>query len=321
MLNSLFATFLKGLGHPVALERMLKERQDVFVPLAGPSRTIKLWDVPPWHELGDYQKQAGHLVGWRAGTNGRAESFWRTIPALSSIAHEETTHACFDISELGGFANSKSELSLFTSLDSFVKAQCSRFVLELSEQALQKNLAHREIRILHDERTSDHFVRHMWDGPLCLSNSGGSHHLAAARYIAVRLGTPVPLKGRLKTISLNPHAVHALRSEFELFVISGESSVQNAFHDAMEAAQATWLSSKMCCRRELEADRMILLPRSDSRSMRAAACLRNAGIADLGEHLANLLSRQEHRMAMLEENGHRCGAESLEVHGMSPGQA
>ncbi|PHN95988.1 hypothetical protein CSC81_17380, partial [Tenacibaculum discolor] len=146
-----------------------------------------------------------------------------------------------DIAQVDGFSGSKSVLENFQTTDEMVEANSRKMISEISQSKLGENLAHTEIRIIHDPRSSDCFAQYRWDARTWLLNSGGSHHFAAAKYIAARLGATVPLKGKLKVYELDGATIAALRSKFEMFAISDNSFVCNAFSDAMRAFRATWL--------------------------------------------------------------------------------
>jgi len=191
-----------------------------------------------------------------------------------------------DITEIQGFSSSRSNLQDFTSTDMLVETDSREMIDEITHEKLAKNLAHQEIRIIHNPDTSDYFARYQWDGRLFLMNDGGSHHCAAAKYIAARLPASVPLKGKLRSYSLNAAAIASLCRDYDMFVISDHPEISNAFHEAMNAFKATWLWHYMP--RPYDHTRAILLPKSESRSMRVAGALRQAGIVDFGAHLTRL---------------------------------
>jgi hypothetical protein len=171
-----------------------------------------------------------------------------------------------------------------------VEANSREMIDTITPEKLAENLVHREIRIIHSADTTDHFRRYRWDGRLWLINDGGSHHTAAAKYIAARLRRSVKLTGKLYTYSLNTAAIASLCRDFEMFVISDESAISCAFFDAMRAFRATWIWHSMP--RPYEHMRAILLPRSEKRSMRVAAELHKARFTDLGAHLTTLAAKQ-----------------------------
>lgn len=229
-------------------------------------------------------------MGWKQRDSYSSGSFLLHRPEYAQLGQCQMTDdwRC-DITDVDGFAASKSELADFTSTDQMVATNSRDMIDAITHEKLAKNLAHREIRIIHSPG-SDHFRRYAWDGRLFLINSGGSHHFAAAKYIAGRLPESVPLRGQLQTYSLNALAIASLRRDFEMFVISDATPISLGFHDAMVAFRATWLWHPMP--RPFADAKAILLPKAERRSMLVAERLRRAGVADLGAHLAHLAATQ-----------------------------
>jgi hypothetical protein len=283
-------------GEPVSTIRTLAQHPGLNVGIKPDEKSIALASVTKWDELGGQpglswpRRVQGDLQGWRV-SGGRYLSFRLQRAEYALLGrHEVTTRWACDLSQLHGFSSSKSRLKEFVSTDELVERNSPEMVTEVSREMLAKNLAHHEIRILHEPSCSDHFVRHAWDGRIFLANDGGSHHLAAAKYIACRLGQQVPLRAALHTYWLERHAVESLRREFDMFVMSDEPWGWNAFCDAMQAFRATWLWHYLP-RPRAEGGRVVLLPQSEGKSRRVAAALRGAGFSDLGEHLAKLADR------------------------------
>ncbi|MYN38109.1 hypothetical protein GTP55_01860 [Duganella sp. FT109W] len=190
-----------------------------------------------------------------------------------------------EIQEVHGFSASKSELTKFSSMDEMVECNSREMITDISPQGLAKNLAHNEIRIMRPN-TDDCFKYHRWDGRLFLINSGGSHHFAAAKYIALRIGAPVPLAGRLHSYALNPDAIASLRRDFDIFMISDKPAISVAFNEAMRSFEATWLWTHLP--RPYHKARAILLPKNERRSQRVAQAFQEAAIVDLGAYLEGL---------------------------------
>lgn len=302
LLKNIFNYLREDLGYyPASLLQMFIEHPQIRVSLDEPTLCIDAQSVPSWHELGTYPLQdfphrnRGQLLGWKAAADGHWQSFVIERPEYAQIGHCEITTDWFcDITDVHGFSASKSELRDFAHTDEMVETNSKAMIDPITTAKLADNLAHSEIRIIHNRDTSDHFARYLWDGRLWLMNTGGSHHMAAAKYIAARLGQPVALTGKLNTYSLNAVAIASLRRDFEMFVISDEARVANAFSDAMRAFRATWLWHSML--RPYEHTRTILLPKSEARSMRVAAEFRKAGVLDFGAYLTRLANRQvQHR--------------------------
>lgn len=299
-MQALFKTIIdrirEDFGYPVSLIQLLEEHPDICVPLDSAKPCIAARSIVQWHELGEPhyshwpRRERGTLLGWKMCDKSHYGSFTLHRPEYAQIGLCEIANewAC-DITDVHGFSASKSELFDFTSTDQMVEANSPDMIDEITHEKLTKNLAHGEIRIIHSPG-SDYFSRYLWDGRLFLMNSGGSHHFAAAKYIAARLGQSVALRGKLHTYSLNALAIASLRRDYEMFVISDDTSCSQGFHDAMMAFRATWLWHSMP--RPYENARAILLPRSEQRSMLVAALLHKAGISDLGRYLADRASDQ-----------------------------
>lgn len=299
-LSSCFNAVREELGNPANLIQVLEKFPAIRVGLDVPRPCIDAYSVVPWHTLGkaaplDWPSlEPGELSGWRAEAGHYYGSFHLKRPNYFPIGRCEITNdwTC-DISDVYGFSASKSNLIEFADTDEMVETNSPSLIADISHEGLKKNLNHKEIRILHDPDTTDHFTRYMWDRRVFLMNTGGSHHFAAAKYIAARLPAKVALKGDLHTYSLNSSTIASLRNEFDIFVISDEPEIFNAFFEAMRSFKATWLWLKMSS--PYNESRAILLPKSEKRSVRVADAFRLAGIIDLGAYLAGLAAQQHAR--------------------------
>ena len=300
-MNSVLSTICdrikENLGHPVSLLRLLEAQPDIRVSLEENTQNIAASSVVPWHELGtppvlDWPRRPrGFLMGWKKSADNQYRSFQVTRPEYAEIAQCEVIQdwEC-DIADVHGFSSSKSELNDFSSTDAMVECNSREMIDSISHEKLAENLAHNEIRIIHNPHTTDHFARYLWDGRLFLMNDGGSHHFAAAKYVADRLEEDVPLRGTLRVYSLNSMALASLCRDFDMFVIADNAEISNAFHEAMSAFRATWLWHHMP--RPFDDTRAILLPKDEPRSRCVANTLREAGITDLGAYLTALAAHQ-----------------------------
>lgn len=286
------------MGHPVMLLRLLNEPPGLRIQLVEPKSNIAAHSVVQWHNWGHSSEhfrrrlKRGDLIGWRHLSTGyRSFEIHRAEFEHFGRCEINNNWAC-DIQAVVGFSSSKSELEKFSSLDDMVETNSREMIDALTEEKLYQNLAHKEIRILHRKQTSDHFARHLWDGRVFLMNDGGSHHFAAARYIAARIGRQVTLCGALHTYSIDSMAVDSLQTDFDMFVIpDNNADASNGFHDAMRAFQATYFWHPLP--RPYENARVILLPKQEIRSAKASAALRAAGLFDFGKYLTSVVKRQE----------------------------
>jgi hypothetical protein len=285
--------------YPAALDRAILRyptlamtTSDLRVAQSIDARTVVRWDKLPNHcdPGGDFHSRPGILRGRRV-SGGVYDGFELFRPEYEQIGTcEEIEHWEGELQQLQGFSASKAPLHEFSSTDDMIMACRPHLIADLSESAVRGNLAHNENRILHDPGTVDHFAYFRWDGRLFLMNEGGSHHLAAAKYISGRIGMKVPLKGRLRIFGLNSAAVESLLRDFEMFVVADQADVACALHAAMHSVRATWLWHRMpppFCEAKV-----MLLPRSERRSMRVASVLRRAGAADFGHYLRELANQR-----------------------------
>lgn len=272
----------EDLGRPITLLRLIDECPDMRVELTEPVQVIDAQSVAQWHHWGnqpsndDPYRKRGAILGWRHSA-GRYNSFEIHRSEFENLGHCEVVENwnC-DIHDVTGLTFSKSKLHKFTSLDSMVETNSRELIDSITEDKLLKNLAHDEIRILSRENTSDYFTRYLWDDRIFLvNNSGGSHHFAAARYIASRIAYPISLQGTLRTYFINPLAIDSLQCDFDMYSISDDAAISNGFHEAMERFCATYFWQYLP--RPYEHARAILLPKCDPRSMRVSTVLRDAG--------------------------------------------
>lgn len=290
----------EDLGYrPVRLHNAIESYPNILPKLESAPSTIYAGDVVRWHEWGELRfRPTRHIkhnvmLGWRFSLGGYT-SFELTMPEFDHFGRCETTPGweC-DIQQVVGLASSKSDLDQFTDLDQFAETRTPNWIEEITEANLLRNLAHAEIRIgneLHADTTDDHFCRYQWDGRILLNNNGGSHHFAAVRYIAGKLHRKVRLNGKLKTYSINPSSVEALRNRFDILVIDDSAEEQNQFHHAMRAFSATYLWRKLPL--PYDNNRAVFLPKNEPRSRTVATHLKTAGAYDLGALLKKLVEQQ-----------------------------
>lgn len=277
-----------SLGYPVALENWIADtpREDLRIAITPTKPSIDHGQIIHWHDFGEehsmeyWRRPArGTVRGWTKSRGGHYESAEYQCQALADLGQCNSIESYeLDIAQVGGLGASKSDLDDHGSMASFAEACCSHLIEPLTEEQLQKNLSWSEVRIMRPGG-GDHFSRYGWDGRIFLNNSGGSHHFAAAQYIACKLRRKVPLVGKLYDYSLNKQAVDALGREFEVFALPDKKpAVANAFHDGMASFGATYY--RLPLPRSLPHVRAILLPKSEDRCRQVAAMFREAGLFD-----------------------------------------
>ena len=285
--------FREALGQPIRLRHLLADYPDIRIDLNTPTVSIALRDVVRWDELDSEfrlsRRSVGSLLGWRL--HGRHySSFNVKRPEFDSFGNttRDDVFTC-DIRSVQGLYAAKSDLSKYSSMDQWIQAESPELIATLTLDQLAKNMAHREIRV-GCEPGSDYFCRYAWDGRLFLVNTGGAHHLGAARYIASRIDQPVELRAPLYVRSINRTAVESLRKDFEIFMLPEAHDISNEFHDVMGTMGVTWLWHGLP--HPFKGCRAVYLPRSEAKSMQVAVELSAAGVADVGRHWSMLLSNQ-----------------------------
>lgn len=282
----------ESLGNPVRLRRFLGERPDFKAELLAPESNIDMARVPKWHrliELAALRRRHDRieLMGWRNESN-HYSGFTASCPALANLVRKATFDAwSCDLQDVHGFSNSKSKLETFCSMEEMVKTNSTEMIDDVSIEGLRKNLAHDQIRLLREPPT-DWLQVHQWDKRMYVVNDGGSHHLAAAKYIAARIGAPVPLRAPLHYYSIDPNAVAQLRGDYEIYLVKDEPKLANTFFDLMRSYGATWLWHDLP--QPYEMAKAIFLPRDEAQSMRVSQAFREAGFVDLGQHLQEVAS-------------------------------
>lgn len=301
MLARLFDSVREHFGYPATLDRMLTldrlaaDEASLRFPLDLPKPCVAMASVVPWHNFAEarnswlHARVPGRLTGWRQSGRGDCRMFTIHRPDIIQLGQCEVIEnwTC-DITDVHGFSASKSDLWRFGTTDQMVETNSREMIDEISEAKLAENLAHRENSSILKPGIN-RFCRHAWDGRVFLINSNGSHHFAAAKYIAARLGKPVEVRGQLQAFSLDTRAIASLRRDFEIFVVAGAAAESTGFNQAMQAFGATWLWHPMP--RPYQASTAVLLPRAEPRSLKVAELLRSAGVVDLGKHLSDIASR------------------------------
>ena len=239
-------------------------------------RTADAKDAIPWHRWPSPGPYSLCLARWAELHHPSREGIW----------------TC-DIRDIEALSASKSSLRNFASLDEFALACCRREVGDASERALQACLKHGGMGVLK-QPPSDDLVRYAWDGRLLLLNGDGSHHFAAARFIAGKLGRRVPVRVPLREFGLDVAAIARLLEQSALFLIPESTHGLNRalrwsgadfrFGD-VPGAPLRWPG-------RAPEHRLLELSTHTRPGAKAAAVLRNQGFCDVGKALLEMAKRQ-----------------------------
>ena len=239
---------------PIDLETLLKNNSALPANLApsdrragvGGSSVVRwehLWSPSGNNHHHHLRHDAGLLpLHWQP-LYGRAAA-WTDLSLVKMFAdlHTIPDWTC-DITDITAIHASQSDLSIFENLDEFAEAKCGELIKDVSLAGLKRNLVHDGIRILNTASHADYLQRWAWDGRLFLMNDGGSHHFAAARWLARKLGVPVPIRSQLRTVSIRRDAVEQLVAGYDLFAVNGrqDASFSYALYEALQSSGTPFL--------------------------------------------------------------------------------
>jgi len=226
------------------------------------------------------------------------------IEALSRLgAHEVIEDFSGDAADIGCLDVSTSPLDSISSLDDMATVRSPELVTEVSQAKLEENVAHEGCRGLFsgNDAVIDRFA---WDGRLAWRNSDGSHHFAAARYIAGRLEKSLPIRATLNAYNLDADAVAELDREYRVFLVDERSARSGDLADAMRSFRATYLVADLPFPHEgLTA---FFLPRDEFRARQVGKAMDETGQFDLGRFLRDQCRRQR-GTSLVEGRGHAEG--------------
>ncbi|MGI4801846.1 MAG: DUF6685 family protein [Janthinobacterium lividum] len=262
-------------GVPATLRRLL-HGIDLATPLPLPRAVVGTASVVQWHRWRfQYNGQDGHVQMWNGASSGSV--YIKELANLVRMAVDDNWTG--DIQEITGISRSKSDVDNIPTLKDMVEKNCPEMIVDVSQAGLAKNLSHDEIRIIHQppQGRSDHFQSYAWvPGRIFLINDGGSHHFAAARYIAAKVRQRVPLSGRLITYRLNRSAVKSLTARYYLFAVDEKYVYGTIAPEGARSLKAkiylTGLPGPWDEQRQL-----VILPRDNKRSVRMANELERSG--------------------------------------------
>ncbi|MCG9579086.1 hypothetical protein L1D14_23065 [Vibrio tubiashii] len=244
--------------------------------------------APAWHKL-DLKRSQGVIY-----FNGGQEYCWLHDLKLPLVIKSESVHE-IDIQDVYGFAASKSLLSNYETTDAMICQPNRRNMIRtISNEALLDALSWHEIRILHSpDGGGDRLHYFEYLERYFLANTGGSHHFAAAKYIAKKLGESVTIKGKTLSYQINPMAVEELNrnyrgilittEELPAFEIRKQLQKQRVRYFHLSFNQCGWTSNW----------HLFLYPNNSRLSGRAYQVMKQYGGIDLTSVLHRLLNVQK----------------------------
>lgn len=214
-----------------------------------------------------------------------------------------------DISEIVALSNGKG-LDAFTNdhsgrvysdLDTFAKEGYKTELDEciskhgMTREAVEILLSAREVRVTKNPPT-DSLIKTSWSGRISLSNDGGAHHFAAARYIAKEIGYKKIITTSISRMFVDKTEVKKFMSDYMFLLVHKDDMPNKYDHQSLDA-----LIRKLCLDKNgrwhyfpNEIDRapfkdfLALFFSRTSKTEKVCAILKDHGAFDYSGYLLNL---------------------------------
>ncbi|MBZ6397976.1 MULTISPECIES: DUF6685 family protein [Pantoea] len=213
------------------------------------------------------------------------------VPEVIGLVQEETleNHRC-NLTDVIGMSSSRKRISSAKDMEEFAQMFCPDFIKPVTESRMREMITYFSVKL--DDMT---FSAFSWAGRgLYWNNDNGSHHLSAARHIALQLGTNWPLEGRLCRYTLSKSRVTLLSRHWHLVLIPS-SAAYSTFMDAMNWDKCPFGLSEMpdnlhCSQGGDKGLNVVWLDRREPKAKWAATVLLKAGFPDLGRVLEGTIN-------------------------------
>jgi len=250
--------------------------------------------VVRWDEWPDYRvifNKTPRIDYFQPDPSGSMEKEQLAVSEITGLVQKETTenYSC-NLTDIAGMNSSSSNISSAKDMEEFAQMFCPDYIKPVTESRLIEMITYFSVKL--DDMT---FSAFSWaDRGLYWNNDNGSHHLAAARHIALQLGMDWPLQGRLYRYTLSKSAVALLSRRWHLVLIPSLTAY-SVFMDAMKRDRCPFglselpenLHSRQGGKKGLN---VVWLDRHDRRAKSAAVVLLDAGFTDIGLVLEGMLS-------------------------------
>ncbi|MEN4936430.1 DUF6685 family protein [Pantoea agglomerans] len=278
-----------GFG-PIALKLAIWSGKLVPQPLVPVPRSACLTSVVRWDEWLNLNN-IGFIEYFRLISSGSMEKVQLAVPEVIGLVQEETleNHRCH-LTDVIGMSSSRNNVSSAKDMEAFAQMFCPDFIKPVTESRMREMITYSSVKL--DDMT---FSAFSWtDRGLYWNNDNGSHHLSAARHIALQLGTNWLLKGRLYRYTPSKSGVTLLNRRWHLVLIPS-SAAYSTFMDAMKRDKCPFGLSEMpanlhCHQGGDKGLNVVWLDRHDPKAKWAAIVLLKAGFPDLGRVLEGTMN-------------------------------
>jgi len=238
-------SFLKKLLYEPQLTDYLHPEDYEQVSLLDTVETASCENIYRWDRLSCYASywywNVDHL-------SNRLVNFYELKNVFRSEDQESLT-ICLD--QITMLSASKGDLRNAKDLEDFsLREEPKRipsWLDDISDEQLQRMMSHREIRISNNvatikQSTSDRLATFSWQKGYALLNNGGSHHLAAAKFIAKRLSKEkeVRLTGSHTHYFLSLFNIRSLNNEYDLYLVPKNNTIYSSLIEYARATKASF---------------------------------------------------------------------------------
>ncbi|WP_342656114.1 hypothetical protein GKC68_00065 (plasmid) [Pantoea sp. RSPAM1] len=270
---------------PVALRLAISSGKLIPQPLVPVAPSACMTSVVRWDEWPDYRvifNKIPRIEYFQPDPSGSMEKEQLALSEITGLVQEETieNYSC-NLTDIVGMSSSGNNISSAKDMEEFAQMFCPDFIKPVTESRLREMITYFSVKL--DDMT---FSAFSWaDRGLYWNNDNGSHHLAAARHIALQLGMDWPLQGRLYRYTLSKSAVALLSRHWHLVLIPSLAAC-SVFMDAMKLDRCPFglseLPENLHSRQGVEIGlNVVWLDRHDHRAKWAAVVLLRAGFPDL----------------------------------------
>jgi len=287
-------------GQPGQLVRSLDEKRILPVCPEEAERFIWFHSVARWDVWNRDSDQRPLPIDFWIMEGGGYHHTKRSIhiPEIDNLIEFETdARFCCDIKDVKGISASKSMDYDFSSIEEFAVTRCQSFIGAEDKSDFERNIKWGEIR-LHNMS----FRSFCWSkySPFWMNN-GGSHHFAAAHYLASRKDIEYRVFGKLLRAKVNKRAVYELISSWNMFLMD-EVSILTAFMKSMRNYKCNFgvcdvpkgllrCGSFTPDRTSMSSSvRVVLLSCADEKACKVSKALQSAGFASFNEYVSSSLS-------------------------------
>lgn len=274
------------------LKNILKQNRTYFKP-----------KLPSSNILGNkryfWEFFSGHCIEWRYRKyEGRVGSSFNSelLQIFKNLLSSEIIPdwKC-EIQTITNVSCSKSCLSDFTNLNDLVRQNSQELISEFTLENLARNMNHYDSKIFHE--TTQTVSCELWSRTFTWHNTGGSHHFAAARYIANKLDEEVGLTAKLEITYIDEQKFYDLFSKYEIFLISSKNLEQyHILFETLLNSKAPFITapidSYFSDNRDYSSLRMLAFYRADKKSAPIVELFKNSSALDLYSYFYSLILQQ-----------------------------